>query len=40
VAERYGYAVRLLPVGEVDPEVGPPTQLAAFTRRAATEEAA
>lgn len=30
VAERNGYAVRYLPVGEDDPEVGPPTQLAVF----------
>ncbi len=40
VGERYGYAVGLRPVGEDDPEVGPPTQLAVFTRRAAGEEAA
>lgn len=32
VAERYGYTVRFAPVGPQDPEVGPPTQLAAFTR--------
>ncbi|WP_042375896.1 3' terminal RNA ribose 2'-O-methyltransferase Hen1 [Streptacidiphilus melanogenes] len=31
-AETYGYAVGLGPVGDEDPEVGPPTQLAAFTR--------
>ncbi|RAG87630.1 3' terminal RNA ribose 2'-O-methyltransferase Hen1 [Streptacidiphilus pinicola] len=31
-AETYGYAVEFGPVGEEDPEVGPPTQLAAFTR--------
>jgi 3' terminal RNA ribose 2'-O-methyltransferase Hen1 len=35
VGERYGYAVRLLGVGDDDPEVGTPTQLAVFTRRAA-----
>jgi hypothetical protein len=35
VADRYGYQVRHLPVGDDDPEVGPPTQLAEFTRRAA-----
>jgi 3' terminal RNA ribose 2'-O-methyltransferase Hen1 len=29
----YGYAVRFLPVGIDDPEVGPPTQLAVFTKR-------
>lgn len=32
VAERYGYAVRRLPVGDDDPEVGPPTQMAVFSR--------
>ncbi len=32
VAERYGYTVAFAPVGPDDPEVGPPTQLAAFTR--------
>lgn len=32
VAETHGYAVRFLPVGREDPEVGPPTQLAIFTR--------
>jgi hypothetical protein len=35
---RWHYAVRYLPVGPDDPEVGPPTQLAVFTRR--TTEAA
>ena len=30
VAERNGYAVRYLPAGEVDPELGPPTQFAVF----------
>lgn len=32
-AEAHGYDVRLLPVGDVDPEVGSPTQLAVFTRK-------
>jgi hypothetical protein len=32
--------VRLLGVGEEDPDVGTPTQLAVFTRGAATEAAA
>ena len=32
VAERHGYAARFLPVGESDPEVGPPTQMAVLTR--------
>ena len=32
VAARRGYAVRYLPVGDDDPEVVPPTQLAVFTR--------
>ncbi|MCB5906558.1 3' terminal RNA ribose 2'-O-methyltransferase Hen1 [Streptomyces pinistramenti] len=31
-AERHGYAVGFRPVGPDDPEVGPPTQLACFTR--------
>jgi len=30
VAGRFGYVVRFLPVGDVDPEVGPPTQMAVF----------
>jgi 3' terminal RNA ribose 2'-O-methyltransferase Hen1 len=30
VADRYHYTVRYLPVGQEDPEVGPPTQLAVF----------
>ncbi len=32
VAGRYGYAVRVLPVGAEDPVVGPPTQMAVFSR--------
>jgi 3' terminal RNA ribose 2'-O-methyltransferase Hen1 len=32
VAGRFGYAVRYEPIGPVDPEVGPPTQMAVFTR--------
>ena len=32
VAERYTYAVEFRAVGAVDPEVGPPTQLALFRR--------
>lgn len=35
VGAAYGYAVRYLPVGPDDPEVGPPTQLALFTKRGA-----
>ncbi|HEX6751486.1 MAG TPA: 3' terminal RNA ribose 2'-O-methyltransferase Hen1 [Longimicrobium sp.] len=31
VAETYGYTVRYAPVGPVDEEVGPPTQMAIFT---------
>jgi 3' terminal RNA ribose 2'-O-methyltransferase Hen1 len=30
VAGRHGYAVRFVPVGPEDPEVGPPTQMAVF----------
>ncbi|MFJ9554828.1 3' terminal RNA ribose 2'-O-methyltransferase Hen1 [Nocardiopsis sp. NPDC101807] len=32
VAERYGYRVRLLPVGSEDPETGSPTQMGVFVR--------
>ena len=32
VAAEHGYDVRFEPVGEDDPEVGPPTQLAVFVR--------
>jgi 3' terminal RNA ribose 2'-O-methyltransferase Hen1 len=32
VGERYGYAVRFLPIGPEAPEVGPPTQMAVFSR--------
>jgi len=31
-AERHGYGVRFLPIGPDDAEVGPPTQMAVFTR--------
>lgn len=32
VCEQYGYTVRFVPVGEVDPDVGPPTQMGVFSR--------
>ncbi|MHC5057301.1 MAG: 3' terminal RNA ribose 2'-O-methyltransferase Hen1, partial [Planctomycetota bacterium] len=32
IAEKHGYEVRFLPVGDVDPEVGPPTQMGVFSR--------
>lgn len=32
VAERYGYAAEFVPVGDDDPEVGPPTQMAVFSQ--------
>lgn len=32
-AERHGYDVEILPVGDDDPDVGPPTQMAVFRRR-------
>ncbi|GGM78049.1 3' terminal RNA ribose 2'-O-methyltransferase Hen1 [Thermopolyspora flexuosa] len=32
VASRYGYRAEIRPVGDDDPEVGPPTQMAIFTR--------
>ncbi|MGP3975900.1 3' terminal RNA ribose 2'-O-methyltransferase Hen1 [Streptomyces sp. 8N114] len=31
-AERHGYGVEFVPVGDDDPEVGPPTQMAVFTK--------
>jgi hypothetical protein len=34
VADDYGYAVELRPVGDNDPEVGSPTQLALFRQAA------
>jgi len=39
VGDSYGYAVDLRPVGDDDPELGPPTQMAVFSQRA-TEVAA
>ncbi|MFG2575744.1 3' terminal RNA ribose 2'-O-methyltransferase Hen1 [Streptomyces sp. NPDC048481] len=38
VAGRHGYDVAFLPVGPDDPEVGPPTQMAVFERKAAGAE--
>lgn len=32
VAHRHGYAVRFAPIGEVDPALGPPTQMGVFRR--------
>jgi 3' terminal RNA ribose 2'-O-methyltransferase Hen1 len=32
VAARHGYGVRYLPIGPVDNELGPPTQMAVFSR--------
>ncbi|MET8078121.1 3' terminal RNA ribose 2'-O-methyltransferase Hen1 [Streptomyces sp. NPDC005303] len=37
VAERHGYGVEFVPVGPDDPEVGPPTQMAAFVIRTEKE---
>ncbi|MET4925903.1 3' terminal RNA ribose 2'-O-methyltransferase Hen1 [Streptomyces sp. PSRA5] len=37
VALRHGYAVRYVPVGPEDPEVGPPTQLAVFSATETTK---
>ena len=31
-ADRFGYEARFIPIGELDPEVGPPTQMAVLTR--------
>ncbi|UQX03517.1 3' terminal RNA ribose 2'-O-methyltransferase Hen1 [Streptomyces sp. RerS4] len=38
VAGRYGYAVAYVPVGDDDPEVGPPTQMAVFTATTTTTD--
>ncbi|MFE7509784.1 3' terminal RNA ribose 2'-O-methyltransferase Hen1 [Streptomyces sp. NPDC057540] len=38
VAGRYGYEVGFAPVGPDDPEVGPPTQMAVFTRTESRSE--
>ncbi|MBB5119080.1 methyltransferase type 12 [Streptomyces eurocidicus] len=40
VAERHGYGVEFTPVGDDDPEVGPPTQMAVFRQRDAAPEPA
>ena len=32
ITDRFGYAVRYLPIGPEDPEVGSPTQMAVFSR--------
>ncbi|MFD7069671.1 3' terminal RNA ribose 2'-O-methyltransferase Hen1 [Streptomyces sp. NPDC059913] len=40
VARRHGYRVAFVPVGTDDPEVGPPTQMAVFTRGTAEETTA
>lgn len=32
IGERFGYSARFLPVGELDPEVGAPSQMAVFSR--------
>ena len=37
VAERHGYTTRFLPVGEDDRAVGPPTQMAVFTRTSSAQ---
>jgi hypothetical protein len=36
VAARHGYRVRFVPVGADDTEVGPPTQMAIFTKEVAS----
>ncbi|NKY59849.1 3' terminal RNA ribose 2'-O-methyltransferase Hen1 [Nocardia flavorosea] len=40
IAGHYGYEVRFAPIGHPDPEVGPPTQLAVFTRAHTATEGA
>ncbi|MFD8631314.1 MULTISPECIES: 3' terminal RNA ribose 2'-O-methyltransferase Hen1 [unclassified Streptomyces] len=38
VANRHGYGVEFVPVGDDDPEVGPPTQMAVFTQTDTTPD--
>lgn len=38
LAERHGYGVEFVPVGDDDPEVGPPTQMAVFTQADQSEK--
>jgi hypothetical protein len=38
VAAEHGYRVRYLPVGTDDAELGPPTQMAVFTKNSTSEE--
>ena len=40
VCARTGYTVRFEPIGDDDPEVGPPTQMAVFTRADPAQEEA
>lgn len=39
VAEQYGYDAEFTPVGPDDPEVGPPTQMAVFSKRTENDRA-
>ncbi|MBJ7291239.1 3' terminal RNA ribose 2'-O-methyltransferase Hen1 [Williamsia sp.] len=39
VGDTYGYDVRLAPVGDDDDDIGPPTQMAIFSRRTGSGEA-
>ena len=32
VCERHGYQVEFLPIGDDDPELGPPTQMGVFSQ--------
>ena len=38
IAVEHGYAVRYLPVGSDDAEVGPPTQMGVFTKDSSSTE--
>ncbi len=40
VCERTGYVVRYAPIGDIDPTVGPPTQMAVFSRADGTQRMA
>ena len=38
IAEKYGYTVRFMPIGEVDENVGAPSQLGVFGLRVESDE--
>ena len=37
ITQRFGYTVRFLPIGQLDEQIGAPTQMAIFTRQETDE---